>query len=215
MKTRRRQDFSYIRVPHFQSLSTSFQRHIVLLEIVALANSKKERNIKANDVNLMSMARSTNFCFKTTYVGMFLCFRSIIRCFQCFVHGLSPLGKQFPMNPPYPSEITAFEAPLPVGISNDLLWGWYGYFLEPHNSYPYSKADLSSSRTLLEGGGGGWSTVLTLVFSNSHQQLQNRIFFNWIVVHSLIFVKQVVQVISIFVMCIQLFQLLSHYCCCN
>ena len=40
-------------------------------------------------------------------------------------------------------------------------------------------------------------------------------FFNWIVVHSLIFVKQVGQVISIFVICIQLFQLLSHYCCCN
>ena len=31
------------------------------------------------------------------------------------------------------------------------------------NSYPYSKADLSSSRTLLEpGGGGGGSTVLSL-----------------------------------------------------
>ena len=59
------------------------------------------------------------------------------------------------MNPPYPSEITAFEALLPLGISNDILWGWYGYLLEPHNSYPYSKADLSSSRTLLEGGGGG------------------------------------------------------------
>ena len=58
MKTRRRQDSSYVRVPHFQSFSTSFQRHIVLLEIVALANSKKNRNIKANDVNLISMARS-------------------------------------------------------------------------------------------------------------------------------------------------------------
>ena len=55
--------------------------------------SKKNRNIKANDVNLMSMARSTEFCFKTTYVGMFLCLRSIVRCFQCFVHGLSPFGK--------------------------------------------------------------------------------------------------------------------------
>ena len=36
------------------------------------------------------------------------------------------------MNPPYPSEITAFEPPLPLGISNGLPWGGYGYFLEPH-----------------------------------------------------------------------------------
>ena len=39
------------------------------------------------------------------------------------------------MTPPYPSEITAFEPPLPLGISNDLPWGGgggYGYFLEPH-----------------------------------------------------------------------------------
>ena len=84
--------------------------------------------MKTNDVNLMSMARSTDFCFKTTYVGMFLCFRSIVRCFQCFVHGLSPFGKQFPMNlpPPYPLEITPFEPPLPLGISNDLPWGGGG-----------------------------------------------------------------------------------------
>ena len=121
---RRRQDPSYVH--HFQSFSTSFQRHIVLLEIVLLANSKKNRNIKANDVNLMSMARSTDFCFKTTYVGMFLCFRSIVRCFQCFVHGLSPFGKQFPMNPLYPLEITAFEPSLRLGISNDLPWGGGG-----------------------------------------------------------------------------------------
>ena len=30
------------------------------------------------------------------------------------------------MNPPYPSEITAFEPPLPLGISNDLPWGGGG-----------------------------------------------------------------------------------------
>ena len=69
--------------PAFSIVSTSFQRHIiaVLLGIVVLGNSKKNRNIKSNDVNLISAARSTDFCFKTTYVGMFLCFRSIIRCF--------------------------------------------------------------------------------------------------------------------------------------
>ena len=45
-----------------------------------------------------------------------------------------------PMNPPLASEITAFESPLPLTISNDLPWGGggggggYGYFLEPHNT---------------------------------------------------------------------------------
>ena len=44
------------------------------------------------------------------------------------------------MNPPYPSEITAFEPPLPLGISNDLPWGGYGYFLEPHIPlYPFEE----------------------------------------------------------------------------
>ena len=91
-----------------------------------LANSKKNRNIKSNDVNLISEARSTDFCFKTTCVGMFLCFRPIVHCFQCFVSGPSPFGKQFPVNPPYPLEITAFESPLLLGISIDLPWGGGG-----------------------------------------------------------------------------------------
>ena len=63
---------------------------------------------------------------------MFLCFRSIVHCFQCFVRGPSPFGKKFPINLPYPSEITTFKPPLPLGISNDLPWGGNGYFLEPH-----------------------------------------------------------------------------------
>jgi len=37
-----------------------------------------------------------------------------------------PLENSFPMNPLYPSEITAFEPPLPLGISNDLPWGGGG-----------------------------------------------------------------------------------------
>ena len=73
---------------------------LFFFQIVALANSKKNRNIKANDVNLISMARSIDFCFKTMFLGMFLCFRSIVRCFQCFVRGLSPVGKYFPMTLP-------------------------------------------------------------------------------------------------------------------
>ena len=62
------------------------------------------------------MARSVDFCFKTTYVSMFLCFRLIV--------GSSPFGKEVSHEPPYPSEITAFEPPPhPLGISNDLPWG--------------------------------------------------------------------------------------------
>ena len=41
---------------------------------------------------------------------------------QCFVCGLSPSGKVASHELPYPS-ITAFEPPLPLGISNDLPWG--------------------------------------------------------------------------------------------
>ena len=101
--------------PLFSIALTLFQRHIILLEIVVLANSKKNRNIEAHDVNLISIARSTDFCFKTTYVSMFLCFRLIVVS--------SPFGKEVSHEPPYPLEITAFEAPLPLGISNDLPWG--------------------------------------------------------------------------------------------
>ena len=62
---------------------------------------------------------------------MFLRFRSIVRRFQCFVRDPSPFGKYFPMTlPPYRSEITALEPPLPLGISDDLPWRRYGYFLE-------------------------------------------------------------------------------------
>ena len=74
------------------------------------------------------MARSTDFCFKTIYVSMFLCFRLIV--------ALSPFGKEVSHEPPPPLEIIAFEPPLTFGISNDLPWGvggGYGYFLEPHN----------------------------------------------------------------------------------
>jgi len=67
---------------------------------------------------------------------MFLCLPSIVRYFQCFVHGSSPSGKVVSHEPPYPSEIAAFEPPLTLGISNDLPGGGggggYGYFLEPH-----------------------------------------------------------------------------------
>ena len=56
---------------------------------------------------------------------MFLCLRSVIHCFQCFVPGSSPSGKVL-SHEPHPSEITAFESPLPLGISGDLPWGGGG-----------------------------------------------------------------------------------------
>ena len=33
----------------------------------------------------------------------------------------------------FPLKILAFETPFPLGISNDVPWGEYGYFLELHN----------------------------------------------------------------------------------
>ena len=61
-----------------------------------------------------------------TYVSMFLCFRLIV--------GSSPFGKEVSHDPPYPSEITAFELSLLLRISNDLpsgvggggVWIFYG-----------------------------------------------------------------------------------------
>ena len=93
--------------PLFWIALTLFQRHIVLLEIVVLANSKKNRNIKAHDVNLISLARSTDFCFKTR------------ACKYVFV---LQIDRRF---------ITLWKrslpwTPLPLGISNDLPWGLRG-----------------------------------------------------------------------------------------
>ena len=82
--------------PLFWIALTLFQRHIVLPEIVVLANSKKTRNIKAHDVNLISLARSTDFCFKTR------------ACKYVFVLQIdrrsSPFGKEVSHEPPSPSE---------------------------------------------------------------------------------------------------------------
>ena len=121
--------------------------HIVLLEIVVLGNWKSNRNIKANDVNLLSMARSIDFFFKRTYIGMFLCFGSIIRCFQCFGLWSVNLWKIDSHEPPYLSEITVFEPPpLPRNFQWSSLGGQYGNFLEPHLAWP---AWLSGSHYVL------------------------------------------------------------------
>ena len=106
---RRRKGSSYVR--HFKSFRLCSKDTHILLEIVALGNSKNNRNIKANDVNLLSMVMSTDFFFKRTYIGMFLCFESIIHCFQCFVRGPLPFGKQIHMNPPTLQKLLSLNPP--------------------------------------------------------------------------------------------------------
>ena len=64
--------------------------------------TKKKRNIEANDVNLTSMARSTDFCFKTTYV-CFCAYDRLYVAFDVLFVVRHPLEKQFPMNPPPPT----------------------------------------------------------------------------------------------------------------
>ena len=43
------------------------------------------------------------------------------------------------MNPPLPSEISAFEPPSPLEFPVTFRGGGYGYFLEPHNAYFWRK----------------------------------------------------------------------------
>ena len=82
----------------------------------------KENGGKANDVNLISMARSSDFCFKTTYV----CFVLTIDCtlLSVFCSWFVNLWKVVSHEPPYPLEIAAFEPPLPLGISNVSVFLW-------------------------------------------------------------------------------------------
>ena len=128
-----RQDSSH--VGHFKLLPLCSKDTSFFWRLQHQLTTKRNRNIKANDVNLISMARSTDFCFKTTYV-CFCAYDRLYVAFNVLFVVRHPLEKQFPMSPPYPSEIIAFEPPppLPLGISNDLPWGVYGYFLEPHNN---------------------------------------------------------------------------------
>ena len=125
--------------PLFSIALTLFQRHIILLEIVVLANSKKNRNIKAHDVNFISMARITDFCFKTTYVSMFLCFRLIV--------GSSSFGKELSHEPPYPLEITAFELLHPLGGGMDIFWN-HTIKVDDGSGWKWMKVDKSGWKWL-------------------------------------------------------------------
>ena len=60
------------------------------------------------------------------------------------------------------SKNLAFKTPLPLRISNDLLWGGYGYFLEPHivpqmpcqsvTRWSYKNTPLSHLTSFLQNG---------------------------------------------------------------
>ena len=54
---------------------------------------------------------------------------------RVFLHPTSSQGN-FSLSPYFAFKIVTFKtpSPLPLGISNDLPWGGYGFFLELHNS---------------------------------------------------------------------------------
>ena len=63
------------------------------------------------------------------------------------------------MNPPYPSDITAFEPPLPLGISNGLPWGGVWIFSgTTHSSHRWGRLKRVGQTTLR--GPGAVSEVL-------------------------------------------------------
>ena len=59
----------------------------------------------------------------------------------------------------FASKILTFKTPLPLGISNDLPWGGYGFFLELY----IFKGKYEAEIALLEGRGGGQSKPKTLL----------------------------------------------------
>ena len=72
-----------------------------------LANSKENRNIKAYDVNLISMARSTDFCLKNVCKDVFVLQidrRFITLWKRSFQWTLPTPQKLLPLNPPTPLE---------------------------------------------------------------------------------------------------------------
>ena len=72
----------------------------------------KNRNIKAYDVNLISMERSFIFCFKTTYVSISSFFGSIVCClfFSCF---FTLWKRSCPWTPSTPRKFLGLNPPPP------------------------------------------------------------------------------------------------------
>ena len=99
------------------------------LEIVVLANSKKNRNIKANDVNLTSIDGSTDLCFETTYICFCAYYRTYIMLSMFCLWFVTLRKSGFSWPPPPPLGKYCLWIPLPVGISNDLLWRGRGIWI--------------------------------------------------------------------------------------
>ena len=92
-----------------------------------LANLKKNRNIKANDVNLISMARSTEVCFKTSYV-CFCAYDQLYIAFSVRHSVQSPSGKVLshdPPPPPRPRKLLPLNPPPPLEFPM-IFWGGGG-----------------------------------------------------------------------------------------
>ena len=49
----------------------------------------------------------------------------------------------------FASKILAFKTPLPLGVSNDLPWGGYGFFLELHITFFIIPFPISSCLDVL------------------------------------------------------------------
>ena len=59
----------------------------------------------------------------------------------------------------------AFKSPFPLGISNDLPWGGFGYFLEPHNYQFHTCLYIPMSFIFLCNGRGYSTCTVTLIFN--------------------------------------------------
>ena len=113
---------------------------MVLLEIVVLANSKKNRIIKAYDVNLISMTRRTDFCFKNVCKYVF-----VLHIDRRFV---TLWKRTFPWTPPIPRKLLPFDPPPPhpLRISSDFPFGGAGM-------------DIFWNHTIKRDDGSGWKWI--------------------------------------------------------
>ena len=94
---------------HFKS----FWLHAQLREVVALANSKKNRNIKAYNVNFISMARSTDlFQNNVRKYGFALQIDRMLLSMFC-TRFVTLWKSSFPRNPPTPRKLLPLNPPSP------------------------------------------------------------------------------------------------------
>ena len=81
-----------------------------------LANSKENRNIKAYDVNLISMARSTDFCLKNVCKDVF-----VLQIDRRFI---TLWKRSFPWTLPTPQKLLPLNPPTPWNFQWFFVGGW-------------------------------------------------------------------------------------------